>query len=153
MSLIDTTYRIKVPVTKKQSYRRRTVNFGDGYEQRSFDGINYLRESWDITFIGLDNTKKNNLLSILNTAGAVTPIVWIPPGETTSKQWIFNNVSMTMQSLNYYEVQVTADLVTGYVSSTPQSLYFVTDPIDGYTIFTDNLELYEDLLDGYILIP
>jgi phage-related protein len=114
MALIDTTYRIRVPLTKKQSYRRRTLNFGDGYEQRSLDGINNLRESWDITFIGLDNTKKGNLLGILNTAAAVTPISWIAPGEIVAKQWIFNNVSLSVQSLNYFEITCTADLITGY---------------------------------------
>jgi phage-related protein len=113
VATIDATYRVKVPVTKRITYRRRTVRFGDGYEQRSLDGINYARESYDVTFIGLDATKKNALVAILNGDAGVTATTWTAPGDSTPKSWIFSNVSVQMSSASYFEVTATAELITG----------------------------------------
>ncbi|MDE9430661.1 phage tail protein [Xenorhabdus bovienii] len=46
------TYIPRVNPTGDITQRVRTVQFGDGYSQRSGDGINSNHQSWPLTFVG-----------------------------------------------------------------------------------------------------
>ncbi|WP_038226044.1 phage tail protein, partial [Xenorhabdus bovienii] len=52
MKLEEFTYTPRVNPTGDITQRVRTVRFGDGYSQRSGDGINSNHQSWPLTFVG-----------------------------------------------------------------------------------------------------
>jgi len=39
-----------IPVSRDEKQRVRIAQFGDGYAQRTLDGINSLQTSWDVVF-------------------------------------------------------------------------------------------------------
>lgn len=39
-----------LPVSEKADWRLRVAQFGDGYSQRTLDGINALGRTWSVTF-------------------------------------------------------------------------------------------------------
>ncbi len=71
---------------KKSSQPRiRQTQFGDGYSQRSQDGINYMSDSWELTFNNRTYTDISAMITILETKGGVTAFTWTPPGSTEIK--------------------------------------------------------------------
>ncbi|CDH08113.1 Phage minor tail [Xenorhabdus bovienii str. oregonense] len=50
--LEEFTYIPRVNPTGDITQRVRTVQFGDGYTQRSGEGINSEHQSWSLTFVG-----------------------------------------------------------------------------------------------------
>jgi phage-related protein len=108
MVTIPNTYKIKVgSLSKKVSYRRSSVAFGDGYEQRSKTGINVRKDSWEITFTDLTTTTKNSLESILNTAASVDALDWIAPDQSVTRKWIASNVSVMYYDNVMWEISCT----------------------------------------------
>lgn len=39
-----------VPIVEKESWRLQKAQFGDGYQQRTLDGINALNRTWTLTW-------------------------------------------------------------------------------------------------------
>ena len=39
-----------IPVSREDEWRLRVAQFGDGYAQRTLDGINALNRKWQVTF-------------------------------------------------------------------------------------------------------
>ncbi len=55
------------------------VKFGDGYEQRTANGINSNRQTWNLTFSNRDTTEKDLLVAFLRDRGATEAFNWTPP--------------------------------------------------------------------------
>jgi phage-related protein len=62
--------------------------FGDGYVQRSANGLNSRKDKWSLVFDAVNNTRADTLETFVNDQGCVTPFLWTPPLEATQKQWI-----------------------------------------------------------------
>jgi phage-related protein len=62
--------------------RIRKIQFGDGYSQRSADGINNDLKTFKLAFTLLDATTYNAILSFFETRGGTTPFTWTPHGRT-----------------------------------------------------------------------
>lgn len=68
------------------------AKFGDGYEQRTLDGINNKLETWQIQARGLkDATEAATMEAFLRTQAGVTPFTWVTPYGRTAlfvcKDW------------------------------------------------------------------
>lgn len=111
MPTIGVNYRVKVPIVKNTSFRRKAVSFGDGYEQRAFEGINYKSESMEVVFFCNGTTEKNALESVINNAGGVVPITWQAPGDSISKNWLFTNPRYEFISATFGQLTVNVELV------------------------------------------
>lgn len=65
--------------------------FGDGYEQRQADGINALKEVWNLEFTNRSLTEGNAIDDFLKARGGVEAFYWTPPDGTQGlyvcKQW------------------------------------------------------------------
>lgn len=74
-----------IPVSRRQEWRLREANFGDGYSQRTLDGINALELSWSVTFENRDETVIAAMDAYL-TAAHSGPFVFLDPqsGKTYS---------------------------------------------------------------------
>ena len=64
--------------------RVASAKFGDGYEQRVPNGINFILEKWSLTFSG---TRQNMGLveAFLRTHAGVTSFDWTNPDEVAGK--------------------------------------------------------------------
>ncbi|MGF6976352.1 phage-related protein [Paraburkholderia sp. JPY465] len=60
----------------------RSAKFGDGYEQRSADGINNIAASFDLQFIG-DAAKISAIRAFFIARGGATSFLWTPPLEAS----------------------------------------------------------------------
>lgn len=54
--------------------------FGDGYEQRTGDGINKDLHVWDLVFDNRNSTDADAIESFLTTKAGVTAFTWTPVG-------------------------------------------------------------------------
>mgnify|MGYP006277525375 CR=1 FL=1 len=92
---------------KKNSQPRiREVRFGDGYTQRVQDGINYMNESWDLSFNNRTFTDINAMVTFLETKGAVLAFTWTPPGGSEVKvicrNWSVDTIQHTGTNSSSY---------------------------------------------------
>ena len=83
--MADWTYVPDKALSKSSAPRIREVKFGDGYSQRAQDGINYMNESWSLTFSNRLFSDIYNMESFLETKGGTTAFTWAPPGESEVK--------------------------------------------------------------------
>lgn len=95
----DWTYTPDRSLSKSTAPRIREVKFGDGYSQRTQDGINYLNESWSLTFANRRFTDILTMESFLETKGGVVPFTWQAPGDTEVKvicrSWDISTINYT----------------------------------------------------------
>jgi phage-related protein len=57
----------------------REAKFGDGYAQRTGDGINNVPEKWSLTFDTIDVTQANAIIAFLKAQGGYQPFDWTNP--------------------------------------------------------------------------
>lgn len=78
-------------LSKSSTPRIREVKFGDGYSQRMQDGMNYMTETWNLSFANRTFTDIDSMLTFLQGKGGVLAFTWTPPGESEikviCKQW------------------------------------------------------------------
>lgn len=67
-----------------------TVSFGNGYEQRVPNGINYKREMWSVEWSGLTTSEKNAIETFLNAISAGDYTTWTSPLDSTSKKFVLD---------------------------------------------------------------
>lgn len=70
------------------SVRTRSVQLGDGYRQRTPDGINTIAESWNVAFIVKSIADLNTLEAFLLARQGIDGILWTPPDSATPKTYI-----------------------------------------------------------------
>ncbi len=56
-----------IPVTRDDEWRLRQASFGDGYVQRTLDGINALNMTWHVTFANRTADIINAMVAFLTT--------------------------------------------------------------------------------------
>lgn len=77
------------PISATCSVKPNVYNspFGDGYEQNSPKGINWIQETWSLQF-RLNEIYAEELLSFLKSQGGYLKFTWTPPKQTTQKLWL-----------------------------------------------------------------
>jgi phage-related protein len=60
------------------TFRTKSSKFGDGYEQRTQDGINNKSESWPLTFTG-QRARIIEIRDFLDRQAGATPFYWTAP--------------------------------------------------------------------------
>lgn len=89
-------------------YATLKVRFGNGYEQRTPDGINTTQRSWTITYNNLSTTDRNTVWTFLNTVQGTAWWTWTPPGGTSLKWVVDGDVQERVLSGNLYTISFTA---------------------------------------------
>jgi phage-related protein len=88
------------------SARSKFIQFGDGYSQRSPDGLNAESEQWDIEVGGLNLAQKNDLDGFIDRHGGHKAFLWTPNGEVQGKYIFVQPVKRLVKrgggSLPYY---------------------------------------------------
>jgi phage-related protein len=90
--------------------RVRVAQFGDGYEQRSADGINTRAQMWSLQFANRTDTETGNIITFLENRNGVEAFDWTPPNGSaikvvcrewskTAVRYNLNNVAATFQQV------------------------------------------------------
>jgi phage-related protein len=69
--------------------RVNAAQFGDGYSQRSEDGLNAAPRSYQAVWSTLLSTDADMIQAFLE-AHKATPFLWTPPLETIQRKWTFS---------------------------------------------------------------
>lgn len=82
------TFQPSPSATQEQVKRRvNSAQFGDGYSQRSTDGLNtaprMFNASWDVLASSVADTYE-----AFFDAHSATPFLWTPPLESAQRKWI-----------------------------------------------------------------
>lgn len=67
--------------------RVRQAGFGDGYKQRTGDGINAIVRTFDAQFTALTSAEAQTIIAFFEGRKGYLPFRWTIPGEASSRQW------------------------------------------------------------------
>lgn len=111
-------YHVTANIQLKPKYRQNVVTLGDGYKNRSIDGINYEEEVWNMEFLpqiaSVAITLKELLLNSVNGAGNV--LSWTPLPESTMKYWVATEILMRPTKSNKWKISCI--LTREYIATT-----------------------------------
>lgn len=65
-----------------------TIKFGNGYEQRMPNGLNYRREMWTIEWAGLNQYDKDTIVSFIQAVSNGSTIIWTTPLDASPKKFV-----------------------------------------------------------------
>jgi len=68
--------------------RVKKVGFGDGYEQRTADGLNPNPDKWNLSWEELTDAEIDTLLSFFDDLDGITSFTWQSPYAATVKKYI-----------------------------------------------------------------
>lgn len=80
---------------RKTTARVMKTDFGDGYGQRVADGLNSLRDEWNVIFDSMTEAEMQTADTFLRQRLGSLAFTWTPPGETVPKRWVCNEWSVT----------------------------------------------------------
>lgn len=78
MAIETFTWCPRVNAQADVKHRVRKAEFGDGYTQRSGDGINTRTQDWTLSFVGTE-TYIEEILTFLDRMGGTKAFQWKPP--------------------------------------------------------------------------
>jgi phage-related protein len=73
--------------TRSVKSRVNSAQFGDGYSQRSEDGLNGAPRAYQAAWDALLSTDADTIEAFFE-AHKATPFLWTPPLETAQRKWI-----------------------------------------------------------------
>lgn len=73
--------------TRGVKTRTLTAQFGDGYSQRSEDGLNAAPRSYQAVWEQLESTDADTIEAFMEGQTAI-PFLWTPPIDTIQRKWI-----------------------------------------------------------------
>lgn len=82
------------------------AEFGDGYGQRAGDGINSVREQWQVSWVGLTRTEANTVENFLRARKGFEAFLWTSPGGS-QKKWVCEEWNRTLGSAVNDDVSAT----------------------------------------------
>jgi phage-related protein len=104
------TWTPDYPLDEEFNPRVRVAKFGDGYEQRTGDGINTQPSTWSLMFT-VRNTVGNQILEFLKARGAAESFSWIPPYSETMVRVRCGSWKKTIAGFDYMIIQAQFDQV------------------------------------------
>ena len=86
--------------------RVRVAQFGDGYQQRSADGINTDAATWNLTFSNRSDSEASAIKTFLAARAGLEAFDWTPPGGLSALKWICSTWQST--PVNFGATTITA---------------------------------------------
>lgn len=98
-------------VTQVEEPRVQRAKFGDGYEQRSADGINTSAQVWDLLFDQVDPAIAADLLGFLRARNGVEAFDWTPrwataPIRVKCEKWTRSGLEDGLSQISCQFIQV-----------------------------------------------
>lgn len=64
-----------------------SVSFGGGYESTMPNGINYMRDYWNVVFTGLTTTERDTIISFTQAISDGSTCTWTTPFDSVQKKF------------------------------------------------------------------
>lgn len=93
--------------SKTTKPRVLVYQFGDGYSQRTGDGINSMPSMYNLSFNGRDVDTANAIIAFLEATEGRTYFLWTPAGETYEIKVIASEWSITHDTSISRNISVT----------------------------------------------
>lgn len=81
------TSAISQSSTRKRTYKTLTAEFGNGYSQTAPDGINNVRDEWNLSYENLTDAERTTVVAALDAVQTWDYLTWQAPGDAASKRW------------------------------------------------------------------
>lgn len=96
-SVFPITYGPNWGIGKSVQTKALRTDFGDGYGQRTVDGINAVRETWPLVWDNLTWAEADAADLFLRNAmnGGFLAFYWLPPGASSYKKWTCEQWTVT----------------------------------------------------------
>lgn len=87
----------------------RSVQFGDGYQNRFTFGLNQDMKEWQLEFRNITEAQSDEIESFLEARAAnnMESFDWSPPDEATTYKWICKSWTKTLPYSNLATIQTT----------------------------------------------
>lgn len=105
-------FKIRYDSSKTTEANVLEAGFGDGYTQRAANGINSLKDIWNLNG-NIDSTSADTLIAFFEARKGSESFGWTPPGESVEKRWtckIWDKVFLDSPNL----VNLTATFIQTY---------------------------------------
>lgn len=84
------------------------VSLGNGYEQRTPNGINYQRDHWSITWDGMNSTERDTVVSFIQAISDGSVATWTSPFDASSKKFVLDgDWTLSDSGGNVYTITAT----------------------------------------------
>jgi phage-related protein len=87
-SPLPLTTKISQASVMTRTPRVTSVAFGNGYEQRSSDGLNALADTWNLVWENIGTSDLSTLTSFFDGLLGVTYFTFTAPTDSVSKNWV-----------------------------------------------------------------
>ena len=112
MSFPTFTWNPDLGATRKMTPRVTATKFGDGYEMRTSNGINFSPRNWTVTFTRATE-ESVAIIDFLDARAAKEPFTWVDPmgktGTYVCREW-----SSVQSEFGLYTVSATFEEVFEY---------------------------------------
>ena len=103
------TNKISQSSSRTIKYNVLSMQFGNGYEQRTPDGLNSKRAVWRVVYNNLTSADRNTLHTFFDAVGSSSWFSWQPPGSSTSLKWLVDGeITESVLSGEIYSIAFTA---------------------------------------------
>ena len=97
--------------SRKVKPRFLRAALGDGYDIRSGDGIQTIKEEWSVTFEALDTTAASGLVEFFEGLEGYQAFTWTPFRQSESKkficdEWSENFLGNNLTTISAHFIQV-----------------------------------------------
>lgn len=93
--------------TASMEFRTREANFGDGYTQRSGDGLNTEIETIPLIWNTLTESEYNTIIDFLKEREGYKAFNFTAPGQSSSKKWICKKYNGYPRAYTVYYLEAT----------------------------------------------
>jgi phage-related protein len=107
MTALPLQSQISQASSKKHVYRTLKMQFGDGYEQTTSDGINDQFDSWQIQTLWLDPTDYATYKTFLDTVKNTEKFTWTAFNDSVEKNWKIDGDVSESYSANLTQISFT----------------------------------------------
>jgi phage-related protein len=87
--------------------RVRVAQFGDGYSQRTADGLNAQPQVWSVSWSPVTQANADTITDFLAARGGVQAFRWTPPGHTTQRVFICREWTVEPRGAQLVDVSAT----------------------------------------------
>ena len=88
------------------------VSFGDGYVQRSEQGLNHIRIKRSVPWRAITTAERDTLTNFLRARGGTEAFLWTLPEEAVARRWVCEKWSSTRQAGDIWNMD--AEFVEDY---------------------------------------
>lgn len=88
------TFPVQTKPRGEVTFRRRVVQFGDGYSQKVGDGLNTKVQNWTLVFDG-SFAEAEQVTDFLDRHKGTLPFLWTPPGKASPRAFTCARYSET----------------------------------------------------------